>query len=312
MGRSEYGTEQDGSTNPPGAAEPAGNSRQPGTLDAFFDALWSDYVELTPRAAKIRALFSVDNPSLENDHVAFRTFDRDPIGLERLEEHLLSMGYERFAPYHFAAKKLDAWGYVPVKKGPAQTSRPRIFLSALRVDSLSTEAQRIIDRLCARIDPRRVEDPSVFFAGLLWPIPSWQEYCLLRTESEYAAWLAALGMRANHFTVSVNSLQNPTTLEGVVARVEAAGFEMNEAGGKLKGSPGELLEQAATLADRVRVRFGDGTEHEIPSCYYEFARRYPGSDGKLYPGFVAASADRIFESTDTATSSSTSTSQRQT
>ena len=73
-----------------------------------------------------------------------------------------------------------------------------------------------------------------------------------------------------------------------------------EAGGKIKGSPEVLLEQAATLADRVRLRFADGSEHEIPSCYYEFARRYPQPDGKLYPGFVAASADSLFESTNIA------------
>jgi hypothetical protein len=35
---------------------------------------------------------------------------------------------------------------------------------------------------------------------------------------------------------------------------------------------------------------------EIPS--YEFALRYPMENGELYQGFIAASADKIFESTD--------------
>jgi len=230
-----------------------------------------------------------------NDHVAFRTFGRDPIGLEALERHFLAMGYERLAPYAFPDKKLDAWGYVHPEK-----EQPRIFLSALRVDELSAEARDLIDRLCSAIDPTRVRDASVLYAGPLWPIPSWEEYRLLLAESEYAAWLAAIGLRANHFTISVNSLRQPATLEGVIRRVEAAGFPMNESGGKLKGSPGELLEQASTMADRILVRFGDGSEREIPSCYYEFARRYAGPDGDLYEGFVAANADRIFESTDVA------------
>ena len=43
------------------------------------------------------------------------------------------------------------------------------------------------------------------------------------------------------------------------------------------------------------VDFTEGME-EIPSCYYEFALRYP-KDGELFQGFVAASADKIFEST---------------
>ncbi len=262
-------------------------------IDAFFEELWRDYVTLTPRVAKIRALLAVDNASIANDHVAFRSFDRDPIRIEQLEGHLLSMGYRRLARYRFTATKLDAWGYLPPRP-----DQPRVFLSALRVDELSAEARAIIDRLCEQIDPLRVADPSVFHAGVLWPMPTWQEYRLLQAESEYAAWLSALGMRANHFTISVNSLRDPATLEGVIERVEAAGFSVNAAGGKLKGSPEERLEQASTLADRIRVRFGDHSEHEIPSCYYEFARRYPGPTGDLYQGFVAASADRIFESTD--------------
>ena len=45
------------------------------------------------------------------------------------------------------------------------------------------------------------------------------------------------------------------------------------------------------------VRFNQG-EFEIPNSYYEFAKRYPSEEGKLFQGFVAASADKIFESTD--------------
>jgi len=47
----------------------------------------------------------------------------------------------------------------------------------------------------------------------------------------------------------------------------------------------------------VHVTFSD-TEHTIPGCFYEFAKRYPQSNGSLYQGFIAASADKIFESTD--------------
>ena len=65
-----------------------------------------------------------------------------------------------------------------------------------------------------------------------------------------------------------------------------------------RGSPEVLLEQASTLADRQTFTFAGGEEHEISTCYYEFARRYPDADGELYQGFVAASADKIFESTN--------------
>ena len=59
-----------------------------------------------------------------------------------------------------------------------------------------------------------------------------------------------------------------------------------------------LLEQGSTLADRAEFTFAGGQVEEIPTCYYEFAKRYRTSDGRLYQGFVAASADKIFESTN--------------
>ncbi|MEZ4333082.1 MAG: DUF1338 domain-containing protein [Myxococcota bacterium] len=268
-------------------------------VEAFFEALWQDYVSIAPRAEAVRALFAAENPDLANDHVAFRTFDRDPIAIERLEPRLFDLGYRRLAPYRFEEKQLDAWAYV----APDPTW-PRIFLSALRTGSLSAPARAIVDRLLAqaarraRDEPSRFATESILHAGRLWDMPSWDDYQTLLAESEYAAWLAVFGLRANHFTISVNSLRSPATLEAVVERVEAAGHPLNRAGGTLKGSPAERLEQASTLADRIELRFDEGEVHAVPSCYYEFARRYPDRDGRLYQGFVAASADRIFESTD--------------
>jgi hypothetical protein len=75
------------------------------------------------------------------------------------------------------------------------------------------------------------------------------------------------------------------------------GFLLNTSGGEVKGSPEELLEQSSTRAGSKEIKFADGT-YDIPSCYYEFARRYPDKSGELYSGFIAKSADKIFESTD--------------
>jgi hypothetical protein len=75
------------------------------------------------------------------------------------------------------------------------------------------------------------------------------------------------------------------------------GFSLNSSGGEVKGTPEDLLQQSSTLADKVKVKFIEGT-YEIPCCYYEFAQRYYDSTGKLYNGFVAKSADKIFESTN--------------
>jgi hypothetical protein len=72
---------------------------------------------------------------------------------------------------------------------------------------------------------------------------------------------------------------------------------MNTSGGEIKGSPEQLLEQSSVLADTQELEFREGT-HTVTTCYYEFAKRYPMENGELYNGFIAASADKIFESTD--------------
>ncbi|MFB6258856.1 MAG: TraB/GumN family protein [Flavobacteriales bacterium] len=85
--------------------------------------------------------------------------------------------------------------------------------------------------------------------------------------------------------------------EGVIELLRDNGFELNTSGGEVKGSPDVFLEQSSTMANDVEVEFTDGT-YEIPFCYYEFARLYEKPDGEMYQGFVAKSADKIFESTD--------------
>ena len=120
---------------------------------------------------------------------------------------------------------------------------------------------------------------------------------MLLEESEYAAWMAAWGYRANHFTVSINHLNEFKTIAAVNQIIKDAGIALNTTGGEIKGSAEVLLEQSSTLANKINVKFSD-KEMEIPSCFYEFAYRYNKPDGELYTGFVAASADKIFESTN--------------
>ncbi len=267
------------------------------TPEMFFDSLWTDYIRMAPKAARIKELFESRGETVRNDHVAFRTFGLEPVNLKALEKPILKLGYERFSPYRFEAKKLDAYGYLHPDR-----SWPRIFLSELEVGALGRKAQHIIKDLVSQVDPARVNRDDVLWAGRLWPAVSYADYQALLEESEYAAWVAALGIRPNHFTISVTDLEKTPSLSEVLNVVQAAGYAINESGGRVKGSPEVLLEQGSTMADRMEVEFAGGERHQIPTCYYEFARRYKDREGKLYDGFVAASADKIFESTNARTS----------
>jgi hypothetical protein len=268
--------------------------------DEFFEMLWDDFVEIAPQAAAIRAEFAEHGERVVNDHVAFRTFNWAPLGLDQLEPLLLDLGYRPLTDYRFTEKKLRARAYLC-------PGSPRIFLSELLVDELGAPARQLIDscmtqarRVIAEAEggPDAVpSSPEIFCAGRLWTPIRFSDYERLAQESEYAAWLCALGLHPNHFTLSVNAFSKLTSIEAVLSFVENAGYAVNEAGGRVKGSPSLLLEQGSTLADQMPVPFAHG-EREIPTCYYEFARRYPDASGSLFEGFVETSANRIFESTD--------------
>lgn len=258
----------------------------------FFAHLWQDYSAMTSKAKRIEQAFRERGEPIIHDHIALQTFDLEPINLTQLETYLLQFGYSRFDCYEFPEKKLQAWGYVP-----PEPSLPRIFLSELKTASLSVSSQRILHHLIEQIEPEKVKHLNIFWTGLLWKPITWEDYQILVTESEYAAWVATLGLRPNHLTLSVNALQHTLTLEAVLAVVEQLGIALNESGGRIKGSADVLLEQASTLADKMPVPFAGGAVEEILTCYYKFARRYLDSRGEIYQGFVATSADRIFEST---------------
>lgn len=260
-------------------------------IDTLFDALWQDYIAITPSAQAIQQLPAAENENIINDHVAFRTFDRDKINLDKLAAHFLSLGYEAKGNYDFAAKKLTAKHFE--HKNPTY---PKVFISELRVDELSDTAIAIIDKMIASIDEDAALATDFLYSGTHWQVSA-NDYRTLLEESEYAAWLSAWGFRANHFTVSVNQLESGLSLVQVNEKLKANGFRLNTSGGEIKGGEEVFLAQSSTMADRQHVAFTDETL-EIPSCFYEFAQRYKLPNGQLYQGFVAASADKIFESTN--------------
>ncbi|GGF61518.1 DUF1338 domain-containing protein [Alteromonas lipolytica] len=262
-------------------------------ITTLFDALWADYVAITPSAQRIHKLLTGEENSarIVNDHVAFRTFNLEKCQLSHLAAHFLALGYEAKGEYDFKAKKVSARHF----EHPDQT-QPKVFISELRVAEFSSETQRIIHALVEQMPAQAVQADNFLYSGRHWQL-STDEYQSLISESEYAGWLAAWGFRANHFTVSVNHLNNIDNLTDVNTLLKEAGFVLNTSGGEIKGGESVYLAQSSTMADQFELAFSDGSL-TIPSCFYEFAQRYTMPDGMLYQGFVEASADKIFESTN--------------
>jgi hypothetical protein len=248
---------------------------------------------LNPSAEKIQKLFIDEGETIVNDHIAFRTFSHPLVNIEVLSKPFAEAGYVKAGYYHFEAKKLNAIHF----EVPEDINAPRVFISELLPDSFSGFLKTEVRKLMNVVKDKSLFPEALLFAGDIFGKPSWDIYNRLREESEYASWLYVFGYRANHFTVSVNHLQKYNTLEKVNELLKKNGFKLNSSGGEIKGTPEDLLRQSSTLADIVPVEFKEGI-YEIPACYYEFAQRYPDKKGEMYGGFVAKSADKIFESTD--------------
>lgn len=258
----------------------------------IFDALWHDHLTLNPAAGRIQALLESLGENVVNDHVAFRTFAYPHIGKHAMARHFLERGYMLHEELDIPEKSVTAWHLEPTEQG-----LPKVFISELHAERVSTNLARVIDSIAAQIPEDYMDDPSALWSGRPWrPIKhtSYTDMCEL---SEYAAWMAVHGYHANHFTYAVHAMHLTKDIREVNRVLTSKGYVLNASGGEVKGTPDELLEQSSTMASVVHAEFIDGM-FDVPGCYTEFAKRYPDATGELFKGFIPASANKIFESTD--------------
>lgn len=263
------------------------------TTDEIFTKLWADYIAQNPEAKSIYDCFVNEGEEVQNDHIAYRTIYHPKTNIDVVARPFLLAGYVQKGYYIFEDKHLTAKHFEHL----SEPNAPKVFISQLMTEFFSKELQNTMLEIIESIPEYLLFGNELIFAGNVWGKPKFSVYEKLRIESEYAAWLYIYGFSVNHFTVSINSLKKLDTIIKVNQFLKDKGFMLNTSGGEVKGTPEELLEQSSTKAGVLGIEFEEGI-FEIPSCYYEFAKRYPDNDGKLYSGFIAKSADKIFESTD--------------
>lgn len=255
--------------------------------------LWVDYNEINPSVNKIHVLLQSEGEQIINDHIAFRTFDLSAMNIEKLSEIFLTCGYIEKGTYYFEEKKLNARHF----EHHSDKMAPKVFISELITGEFSQFIQNIAKDIERKVIENSVDSKDIIFLKNVWSPIRFETYEKLLKESEYAAWMYVYGFRANHFTILVNHLKKYNTLEKLNQFLIKSGFKLNSSGGVIKGSEKELLKQSSILADKIQVDFMEG-KYEIPCCYYEFAQRYTNNDGEIFNGFIAKSADKIFESTN--------------
>uniref|UniRef100_A0A803MAY4 2-oxoadipate dioxygenase/decarboxylase n=1 Tax=Chenopodium quinoa TaxID=63459 RepID=A0A803MAY4_CHEQI len=274
------------------------------------------YLNRNPTAKQVLELVhSAGNDRICYDHFAFRTFGVDGHGIDSMAKVFLDFGYIQKDELRFPGKKLKAYWFSPPTVSYEEGSGvngplPRVFISELLVDQMSSEAQEII-RKYTGISGNGSNYAALASAhgSLTWEKPLHSEFQQLARESEYAAWTLVNGYALNHVTISTHQLKsNLNNINRLNQFIEENGFKLNSEGGTLKVSPDGFLLQSSTVADSVPFEFSDGTKESVPCSYIEFAERLVLPEYKNVPdeevkefhrrdGFEVGNADKIFEST---------------
>ncbi|CAN8311502.1 unnamed protein product [Cochlearia groenlandica] len=282
----------------------------------------SVYLNRNPTPKSVLELVrSVDEEDqLCYDHLAFRTFGIGGYGIDSLASFFLDHGYTTMDELRFPAKKLRALWFAP--PSPPHVSAvyggsgvngplPRVFISELLVDQMSTQTQDVI-RKYTETSPngKNYAALSSALGTLTWEKPLSSEFEQLAKESEYAAWTLVNGYALNHVTISVHRLKSHLNqIKKLNQFLEDKGFKLNSEGGVLKVSPDGGLLQSSTVADSRSFKFSAGVTKPIPCSYIEFAERlvlpkYQNlPEGEIQEshrrdGFEVGNADKIFESTN--------------
>lgn len=248
-------------------------------LQSLLDRLWTDYTAIHPPAGQIHRLLTERGERVVHDHIALRTLRHPKFGIDACARAFERYGYRVRGEYEFPEERVHARHYESDEPG-----LPGLLVSELELESFSRGLRDIINSLMRQVDPAALPEDSFVVGGCLWYPILHDTYERLRSESEYAAWMAAFGFRAHHFTVLANELHSFASLAELNEFLRAGGFSLDDTAGEIRGSPGSLLEWSATSPTLCNVRFADA-EMEVPACHYEFLQRHALPDGTLFGGF---------------------------
>jgi hypothetical protein len=235
------------------------------TAAELLAALWRNFAAASPHAEALRYALAERGEILSNDHVALRTFALPGVDAEALARPFEALGWRRCAadPGH-CGQQAHGWQH-------ADPDLPRVMISELALDELSPAAQAVVRALVDQLPESPGELGDLVCSGRPWHVRH-ADYLALLAESEHAAWVAAFGFQASHFTIDVGALSTFPDLAALDAFLVELGFDLDDSGGRIKGSPSASLEHSATRPDRVAVAFDEATVR-IPSCYYELVSR---------------------------------------
>lgn len=247
-------------------------------IDDLFHLLWGDFVTLAPHAHKVTDLLLARGETVAKDHIALQTFAHERVDIEILDRCFVEAGYEPIESYELDALKLTTCHY----EDPSGRL-PKVLISALLLDDCSVRLRELVGKLIAQLPPGLEADWRFAVCGRRWSL-SHSEYLELLEESPMAAWIAAFGFRASHFSVAAHELTSFGSLHAVQGFMAEQGVAL----GEIVGSQELGLEQIRSRAEGVSVDFVDGPV-ELPSSSFEFSYRHKRKGDDIFSGFIADS-----------------------
>lgn len=257
------------------------------------------------------------------DHFAIIDLPGPHSGLPILLELFTALGYVPQGSGYLASKQNDfMWLASPeCHNQTAVSALPQIVIADFRLHLMPNEIQNIIEKYARYTSPicmqqikislsKKTTMPDEILKKILnyltrrdWPLPSLEEFLIVKNFNELLAWVLIFGKQVNHFTLSLHLLGIYSSLNQFHDEIKhLTPLSKNVAEEIIKGNSTAGIEQSSTQSSIKTITLSDSII-SVASDFIEFIWRFP-KPGILQPtlwkdyhtGFIADHADTVIES----------------
>ncbi len=290
--------------------------------------LWQKFHQASPQVQAITHALSqqgITEPLL--DHFAIIDLPGPHSGIPTLTELFTTLGFEVRGEGYLAAKQNGFRWLAECDSDDANATAvlPQIVVADFRPEEMPADVRNIVTHYAAQARPLPLAEIQQHLAaataghpeaiaslntliqtylnGRDWPLPTYQEYCLVKAFNELLAWVLIFGRRPNHFTFSVHLLNAFPDLAAFNAFIKhTVGLPLNQDGGEIKGDARAMIAQSSTLGAPMTVSLAGGNI-SVADTFMEFVWRFAyDSDHQpvrwtdYFNGFIPQHADHVIES----------------
>lgn len=291
-----------------------------------FSQLWENYsshlMEVSTIQNHIHKHFQEE---LILDHFAIIDLPGPYTGMDTLSCLFSYLDYKIRGQDYLAEKQNNfRWLSEDVsQKTLAVDASPQIVVADFRREALASEVLKIIDHYAGfaaaldsdqlkylhqrtlQQDEQAARELSRCILNYLqsrdWPLPTLQEYEIVKNQNELLAWVLVMGRQVNHFAWGIHLSKSFSELKIFNQFLSSLNISLNQKGGLIKGNINKGIEQSSTQAAIKFTKLADGVT-ALSDRFIEFVWRYPKKIGEnkrwhdYFTGFVADNADRVVES----------------